>query len=491
MEKLMAPDQRDQNFDKALARHMRSVASSGEAANSPAEPGLQRGTCPDAETLAAYHERSLLTEEMNSWKTHIVGCAHCQMILAQLEATENIPLHAAEKEEVLAMKKPELAASVRGLGAVPMAAASQGRPAADAAQPRKARSVRLSSGPRWLWLAPAGAIAAGLLVWISLHENQQPRFPSLDETKIAKKQEPPAPTSPAATRVPAAAPPVQLSQPKPPSAADELTSSNGSIGEESLKQRERTQITPKLAPPMLSKEKENGVRKDAQRDSSVALNGRADKAELDAKTSSAAAQQNAEVQAQSAPVSNYQYNAKVPGPAPLSQAQAQVPARKKSEANAPVPAAPPAAGGVAGGVTAATTSNQIGAATEMVMVVSDPHLIYAPGSNSMWRTGPAGLIEFSPNGGSSWSRQTSGVLVELLTGSAPSDKVCWIVGRVGAILLTPDGGAHWELIPSPLKEDLGGVQATDALHATIWNVRSTKSFETSDGGLTWRRVANQ
>jgi photosystem II stability/assembly factor-like uncharacterized protein len=124
------------------------------------------------------------------------------------------------------------------------------------------------------------------------------------------------------------------------------------------------------------------------------------------------------------------------------------------------------------------------------MVVTDPHLIYASGSNSQWRTGPSGLIEFSSNGGSSWSRQRSGVLVELLTGSAPSDKVCWIVGRVGAILLTTDGGSNWKLISSPLKEDLGGVQATDTLHATIWNVRNTKTFETSDGGLTWIRVAN-
>jgi photosystem II stability/assembly factor-like uncharacterized protein len=124
------------------------------------------------------------------------------------------------------------------------------------------------------------------------------------------------------------------------------------------------------------------------------------------------------------------------------------------------------------------------------MVVTDPHLIYASGSNSQWRTGPSGLIEFSSNGGSSWSRQRSGVLVELLTGSAPSDKICWIVGRVGAILLTTDGGATWKLISSPLKEDLGGVQATDALHATIWNVRNTKSFETSDSGRTWKLVGN-
>jgi len=67
----------------------------------------------------------------------------------------------------------------------------------------------------------------------------------------------------------------------------------------------------------------------------------------------------------------------------------------------------------------------------------------------------------------------------LLTGSAPSDKVCWVVGRVGAILLTTDGGAHWTLISSPLSEDLGGIRATDALHATIWNARNTKSFETT------------
>jgi photosystem II stability/assembly factor-like uncharacterized protein len=78
--------------------------------------------------------------------------------------------------------------------------------------------------------------------------------------------------------------------------------------------------------------------------------------------------------------------------------------------------------------------------------------------------------------------------VDLLTGSAPSEKVCWIVGRVGALLLTTDGGAHWKLISSPLKDDLGGIQATDDLHATIWNVQNTKRFFTSDGGLTWERL---
>jgi len=123
-----------------------------------------------------------------------------------------------------------------------------------------------------------------------------------------------------------------------------------------------------------------------------------------------------------------------------------------------------------------------------VVAVSNPRLIAPPGSHVLWRAGRAGSIDFSNDGGTSWSRQTSGVLADLLTGSAPSDQVCWIVGRIGAILLTTDGGAHWKVVKSPLAEDLGGVRAIDALHATIWNARTTKSFQTADGGLTWTPV---
>ena len=475
----MAPDPRDRSFDKALARHFRPGVPSEESANLPAELGLQADDCPDAETLAAYHERSLVPSEMNSWKEHIVGCAHCQMVLAELEATDNIPQHHAETAEAPAMNEPKPAAVIHPW------------PAAGAAPTGKARMVR-STRPRWRWLVPAGAIAAGLLVWISLHENQQQRFPGLEETKVAKKQQPPAPPTAMVSR----APDVRRTQPNPPAAADGITASNGAVGAESLKQREKTQISQKLTVPTPSADKENaaresGARKDELRDSSVPLNGRANQADLDAKIAAGRPQQNVEVQAQSAPASNYQYNARVPGPAPLSQAQAQTVTKQKSEANAPAPAPIPAPSGVAGGVAAVTTSNQIGAVSETVVVVSDPHLIYAPGSTSQWRTGPSGLIEFSSNGGSSWSRQRSGVLVELLTGSAPSERVCWIVGRVGAILLTTDGGASWKLLSSPLKEDLGGVQASDALHARIWNSLNTKSFETSDGGVTWKRFVNE
>jgi photosystem II stability/assembly factor-like uncharacterized protein len=122
---------------------------------------------------------------------------------------------------------------------------------------------------------------------------------------------------------------------------------------------------------------------------------------------------------------------------------------------------------------------------------SDLHLIDTPSKKTRWRAGHAGMIEFSSDGGASWSRQTSNVLADLTAGSAPSEKVCWIVGRAGTILLTTDAGSHWALLHSPLEEDLGQVRAADALHATIWNLDKTKVLETADGGVTWTPATSQ
>ena len=83
----MAPDERDRNFDKALARHLRSSAASGVCRERPLAlrtAVLSRsGNC-----LPLITTRSLLPEEMNLWKEHIVGCAHCQDVLAHLETTD-------------------------------------------------------------------------------------------------------------------------------------------------------------------------------------------------------------------------------------------------------------------------------------------------------------------------------------------------------------------------------------------------------------------
>ena len=475
----MGSDERDRRFDKALSRHLRASQGAADAA-------LQRGSCPDAETLAAYHERSLLPEELNSWKEHIVDCSHCQVILAQLESTDQIPLEAADKEEAHAMGESVAAMAAQTLETLPAAAApGKSQAAAETRLREKARPSRLSS--RWRWLAPAGALAAGLLVWIAVHENEKPHLPALPTTQIAKNQEPPASAPSSSGPVSATLPPVPSDLAKSKSATSETASSNARTEWEAIRRTRKLDYEAPGAPEKPFADKEKGLRKDAARDSNEELLRAGNQADLDAKAVPRAMQQEVAPQAQTE-AANIQsqnqnnYNAqKVPGPAPLSQMDTKK--KEQKTARAAAAAAPePSSAGVAG-LTAATSMMQ-------AVTVSNPGLISPPGSTVVWRAGRAGLIEFSSDNGASWSRQTSGVLVDLLAGSAPSDKVCWMVGRVGAVLLTTDGGAHWKSIAAPLSEDLGFVHALDALHATIWNARNTKSFETRDGGLTWQRVAH-
>ena len=475
----MAPDERDRSFDRALARHLRSAV-----------PASQGGSCPDSETLAAYHERSLLPEELNSWKEHIVGCANCQNILAQLEATDEISLPAAEREEIVA-KGSEPVIAARNVEAFPAAPApGQSQRTAGAPPPKKSRRALLLRGARWQWLAPAGAIAAGLLVWIALHENQPLPLPSLQQVQVATKQAPPPPppTPSVSTAVPEISPSARAALKKPQSAADEFASANTGGASRAVKSDGKQEYLAQVSPSKSMADKESRLRKDAERSSSVDLLRAQEQLDRDAKTATGAIQENAEVQLQTQAANVQSQNQlninspKVAGPAPLSQTEA-----KKMKAASAAPAAPPSRPAAVGGVASSYNSS---ASLEVAREIFNPRLISPSGSSFIWRAGRSGLIELSKDGGASWSRQTSGVLADLLTGSAPSDKVCWIVGRVGAILLTTDGGAHWTLIPSPLSEDLGGIRATDERHATIWNARNTKNFETSDGGLTWKPVPN-
>jgi hypothetical protein len=485
MEKHMGPEERDCIFGKALARHLRSAAPDGEAAPISEAAASPSAACLDPETLAAYHERSLLSAEMNSWKEHIVGCANCQTVLAQLEATDEIPLQAFEKEEAV-VKEFEPMMAARNLEAFSKAAASSQdrRRVAATAPPKKLRRVLLLRGARWQWLAPAGALAAGLLVWIALHENRPLSPPSLDHVQIAAKQAPPPPPPTVSNGVREAAPPPKAALSKPQSGADESAAAANTRGAlDTMKSREKQDHLAEISPSPTLADK-GRLRKDTESHAAADVSSAREQLERDANTVSGGRQESAEaqLQAQTANVqSQNQVNSNSPaisGPAPLSQAENKKKEMKTARASAaPAPSAAKRVSGLAG-------------ATSMMeeVAVSNPRLIAPPGSHLLWRAGRAGSIDFSNDEGASWSRQTSGVLVDLLAGSAPSEQVCWIVGRVGAILLTTDGGAHWKSAPSPLAEDLGGVRASDALHATIWNTRATKSFQTSDGGLTWTPV---
>jgi hypothetical protein len=248
-------------------------------------------------------------------------------------------------------------------------------------------------------------------------------------------------------------------------------------------------------------DRESGARADTDLDSLAAANRPQSKPTQDAKAGAAgglsqtvevqtmtanAQPQNQQVQQNLQAQQNQLNEQKVSGPNPSKQAERAK--KSKSEAATHLdraPAAPPAptpATAAFGESVRATSTLKAGGLVQ--------HLISAPGAKSLWHIGPMSMIEFSSDGGASWSRQISNVSVELTAGFAPSDRVCWVVGRAGTILVTTDAGSHWTTIHSLLDEDLGGVRATDALHASVWNAARTKIFETSDGGATWKPVAS-
>ena len=451
--------------------------------------------CPESDVLAAYHDRSLLPEEMNSWKEHIVGCVRCQAILSELAATDSIPLQVSERE----------AASLEE-AAKPATVASEDRSAPPVKVPQKSRVVKISPGARWKWLAPAGALAAGLLVWVAWHESQPPQVKAPVEVKMAKA-EPPSAQEPPTTQQAAASPSSdqlrtdQLARLSKDEDAIRGEASTGKLTRpENLHQLEKSDSRARATLVNPSADKEAGARQDAGRDSALAANRIKNQPAQDAKAGAGAMAETVEVQPQiaTAQVQNQQNpsNAqKLPGPSPLDQAQQAQQAQKKAKSESPAlayraaAAAKPAVPAPA--PTPAAAFSDMSASPGLLVGDSKLNLIAVPNKRVLWRAGRAGMIEFSRDGGTSWTRQTSNVLVDLTSGSAPSDKVCWIVGRAGTILLTIDAGSHWAILHSPLDEDLGGVRATDALHAIVWNSGNTKIFETMDGGTTWKPAPAQ
>lgn len=434
--------------------------------------------CPESDVLAAYHERSLPLGEMYSWKEHIVGCARCQAVLAELEATDAIPLRASEEaseEKPALLPKPVEPAAVAG---------EEGK-ATPAKFPKKRRITAISSGVRWQWLAPAGALAAGLLVWVAWHENQRWPWKTPAAVKTAKLEpsrksapEPPSPQQAAAS--------AQLDQTQTEGLADkDQAAAAGALSAEeqqmaeSLKQLEKSSARAKSAPVRPSTNKERGAREDPA-PSLMAARPTANQPAPEPRVGpAAAATQVAEGQTGTANAQVQAQQSSLSGPAPSPPTAAGAAPEKKAKAESR-------------GATLQAAAGAPPSRTAYLMArAADLNLIVTPNRKTFWRAGHAGVIEFSNDGGVSWSPQRSNVAVDLTAGSAPSEKVCWIVGRAGTILLTTDAGSHWAVLHSPLEEDLGGVLATDALHATIWNLGNTKVFETTDGGGSWRPATSQ
>src|ERR1700730_3560714 len=132
-----------------------------------------RDECPDAELIAAYHEKSLQPDEIARCENHFAICGRCRKILAVLAAAVEAPL---SEQEVAHLG--ELTAAAR----------------ARVAAPRPAQSARpIASGWRGRWLAPALGVAAVLAVWFAMRPPWRAANQSPSDTLIAQapKSEPP------------------------------------------------------------------------------------------------------------------------------------------------------------------------------------------------------------------------------------------------------------------------------------------------------------
>ena len=455
----MPSDDRERSFENALASHLRSGNSTRNL----------HSACSDTETLAAYHERSLAPEQMASLQAHVADCERCQQLLAHLQATDEIP--------------------------IPVPAVAQ---QASTAANSNVRVLHARKPTLWRWVAPAGALAAALLVWVAVREDKSMRIPA--PASVAVKQ------AAAAKNLPAPSP-AQAPSPSFDSQRKNETALSQALSALNAAPRSQTAPAQKGSARSLLKQKGSS---DAENKAGAAANsaqvgdnvlnrvvspapedafqsqlaerietGKTDAAKIEAETKAANARRDA------LPGESRQQLA--PAPAPTrSAAGVVVPAAPSARTQAPSAAAGVSGGGTQqqeiAGMSKFSEKPKVRLANSIGEVI-----IAAPGGLVSWRVGQAGVIEFSSDAGKTWTLQPGGVTTDLFAGSAPSEKVCWIVGGAGTILRTTDGGAYWQKLRPPVREDIRTVVAVDARQATV--SFTDGSYRTTDGGITWNRLA--
>jgi len=446
----MSHDERDRKFEPALARHLRRDASGARN---------EGNACLDAATLAAFHEGMLSSLEMNAAKEHIGDCPRCQEVLRQLGATDEISLQ-VEAENDLKMRKAVPAGVIHADGAaIPRPGLRMTAPASasnvpqDISRGRGFRAVR--------WAAPAGAIAAGLLVWFVASDNRDKKVQTLspvDKVQVAQEQ-------PREER---------LGAPQPLPAAP---SSGPSAKTKPLNGRRKDDSRVKQPGKEYDRRAPASSSSDAVANEMGAVAGetspRAYTRQLQSQggdyASRAAAENKPDISSRQAVMT-----AAPPLPPELAKKSVNKNEVVQKEAGRSV-------AGTAARAEVAPNYESSGLAEK----TGHGRIVVASSGTVRWRLGVAGGVERSVDSGVTWVAQNSGVKAELLEGSAPSEVVCWIVGRGGSILRTTDGGGHWTKIVSPISGDVAGVQAVDAMTAEIFYVSRSARFVTRDGGVSW------
>ena len=107
----------------------------------------------------------------------------------------------------------------------------------------------------------------------------------------------------------------------------------------------------------------------------------------------------------------------------------------------------------------------------------------SPDATQRWRA-IAGSIEYSQDGGRTWTAVRRNESDVITGGMSPVPLVCWVIGRAGLVLLTADG-TNFTPLPFPERVDLASIAAIDARRATV-TTADGRTFQTDDGGQNWR-----
>ena len=486
----MGHEENERKFEQALERHLRrdGVGARNEA-EVRADVRDETGgtvTCPDTGTLAAFHEGLLMSEGMNATTEHIAECLRCQQILLLLEATDEIPLQ-VEAEKELQMREPVLSAVTLDYAArqkPSVTIAGQPKP-----PPKAPKDISGGRGFKALrWAAPAGAIAAGLLIWIVARDGKIQAPGRFDKVQVAQEQRTDQQLV-APRPLPAAPPPEPVTKTKQ---LNERRKDNGRFKQPAEEPGALRAPESALSDSTASRvEPRSGIRTSGANAPQVSRESRDEALQAagpvvpESRPPSEAKDVVASTGPAAAPKASG--DARARSAAPTAEA-AKADAKQSANANATQSVETSASGDIAQQVVA---MDKLELAPSLKKgAFENAKIILAPKGKVRWRLLSGGGIERSSDSGVTWLPQDSGVNVELIAGSAPSNAVCWIIGRAGTILKTIDGGSHWSKVAWPNPEEINGIQGMDGMHAIVYDGTAgiPGRFTTNDGGVTWFRT---
>ena len=115
--------------------------------------------------------------------------------------------------------------------------------------------------------------------------------------------------------------------------------------------------------------------------------------------------------------------------------------------------------------------------------------VQAKGTGSCWVAGEEGVIFHTPDGGSTWEQQTTGLTTTLTSLSFVDTLNGWAAGDTGVILHTADGGATWSKQTSGTTSNLFGIYFRDSNKG--WCVGSGGiMLRTTNGGSSWSTMTS-